>query len=281
MEVPQSNRSWLYVPGDRHDRFGKAIASGADAVIFDLEDSVLPSQREIAIRRVDDFLGTYVGDVRLWVRVNDAINRHPDVVALARHGSLDGFVIPKFEAPEHCAGWGKPTLGLIETPKGVVECAKITAAAAVHLHGIALGPEDLSVNLGVAPTLDSLNHAAASIVMAGHAAKRYAYACPGSIGEFRDLNAWRLTLEAGRRLGGHGSMCIHPAQVAVANEVFTPSGIEVDWATRVLAVWESGGGQGALEMDGKMIDLPVVQRARNVLARTPGNIARPARQRQS
>jgi citrate lyase subunit beta/citryl-CoA lyase len=139
----------------------------------------------------------------------------------------------------------------------------------------------LSVNLGVAPTLDSLNYAAASIIMAGHAANRYVYACPGSIGEFRDLNAWRFTLEAGRRLGGHGSMCIHPAQVALANEVFTPSMAEVEWATRVLGVWESGNGQGALEMDGKMIDLPVVQRARNVLARMPGNIERSACQRET
>jgi citrate lyase beta subunit len=230
----RAHRSWLYVPGDRPERFAKALASGADAVILDLEDAVAPSARDAAVGHVDAFLASAAQSrASLWVRVDDARVRRQDIAALARHGRLDGYVIPKFEAPEQCAGWGKPVMALIETPKGVVDAARITALAAAQLHGIALGPEDLSTALGVAPTLEALNHAAAVIVMAAHAAGVKAYACPGSLAEFRDLAAWRATLAAGRRLGSHGTLCIHPAQLAAAHEVFSPSEAELAWARRV------------------------------------------------
>jgi citrate lyase subunit beta/citryl-CoA lyase len=262
-------RSWLYVPGDRPERFAKALASGADAVILDLEDAVAEASRGFAIEQVDAFLSKHSSDggATVWVRVNDAIVRRPDVAALTRHAALDGFVIPKFEAPEHCAGWGKPVMALIETPRGVVDAARITSAAANDLHGIALGPEDLSTALGVTPGIESMGHAASVIVMAAHAARVGAYACPGSIGEFRDLDAWRATLEAGRRIGSHGSLCIHPAQIEAANAAFSPSDTEVDWARRVCAAWDEAQGQGAVSLDGRMIDVPVVERARNTLAR--------------
>ena len=267
----RANRSWLYVPGDRPERFSKALASGADAVILDLEDSVAAGAREAAIVHVDAFLAAHAvgaaGAAQVWVRVNDAVVRHPGVAALSKHASLDGFVIPKFETPDQCAGWGKPVLALIETPRGVVDAGRITALAAADLHGIALGPEDLSTALGVNPTLESMAYASSVVVMAAHAAGVMACACPGSIGEFRDLAAWRATLDAGRRLGSHGSLCIHPAQVAPANEAFSPTPAELEWARRVAAAWEAAAGQGAVALDGTMLDLPVVQRARNTLAR--------------
>lgn len=262
-------RSWLYVPGDRPERFEKALASGADAVILDLEDSVAAASCEMAISQVDAFLAAYAGGgaASIWVRVDDASVRRPAVAALARHASLDGFVIPKFETPEQCAGWGKPVMALIETPKGVVEAARITAAASTDLHGISLGPEDLSTALGVTPGIESMGYAASAVVMAAHAAGVKAYACPGSIGEFSDLAAWRSTLDAGRRIGSQGSLCIHPLQVGPANEAFSPTAAELDWARRVCAAWGQALGQGAVAVDGKMIDLPVFQRARNTLER--------------
>ena len=263
----RAHRSWLYVPGDRPERFAKAVASGADAVILDLEDAVMPAARDAAVGLVDAFLASAAeGPASLWVRVDDARERRPDIAALARHARLDGFVIPKFESPEQAAGWGKPVMALIETPKGVVDAARISALAAEHLHGIALGPEDLSTALGVAPTLESMGHAAAVIVMAAHAAGVKAYACPGSVAEFRDLAAWRATLAAGRRLGSHGTLCIHPAQLVAAHEVFSPSEAELAWARRVCEAWEAREGRGAVAVDGRMIDLPVVRRSRDLLA---------------
>jgi len=265
----RAQRSWLYVPGDRPERFDKAMCSGADAVILDLEDSVEASARERAIENVEEFLSTREPskETSLWVRVNDAVSRHPAVSRLSQHAVLDGFVIPKFETPEQCQGWDKPVMALIETARGVVEAARISMAAASHLHGIALGPEDLSTELGVTPGLTSMAYAASAIVMAAHASGIKAYACPGTVGEFRDLPAWRAILEAGRDLGSHGSLCIHPTQVAPANEVFSPTPMELDWAKKVCAAWDLRAGGGAISLDGKMIDLPVAQRARRLLDR--------------
>lgn len=266
----RAQRSWLYVPGDRPERFVKALTSGADAVILDLEDGVAPSARELAIAQVDAFLTQYPADGKaatVWVRVDDASTRHPAVAALARHAGLDGFVVPKFETPSQCAGWSKPVMALIETPRGVVNAARITLAAGADLHGIALGPEDLSTALGVTPDLESMRYAASALVMAANAAGVKVYACPGSVGEFYDLGAWRATLVAGRRIGSHGSLCIHPGQVGPANEVFSPTGQQLDWARRVCAAWDEAHGRGALAVDGKMVDLPVARRARELLER--------------
>lgn len=134
------------------------------------------------------------------------------------------------------------------------------------LHGIALGPEDLSTALGVTPDLESMRYASFALAMVANAAGVKVYACPGSVGEFRDLAAWR-TLEAGRRIGSHGKLRIHPAQGGPASDVFSPTAQELDWARRVCAAWDEAQGQDAVAVDGKMVDLPVAQRARDMLAR--------------
>jgi citrate lyase beta subunit len=90
------------------------------------------------------------------VRVDDGLSRHPAIENLTRHDSLNGIVIPKFENPEQCAGWHKPVLAIIETPRGVVNAPHIAKAAALDLHGIALGPEDLCAALGVGPRFESI-----------------------------------------------------------------------------------------------------------------------------
>jgi citrate lyase subunit beta/citryl-CoA lyase len=245
------------------------MASRADAVIFDLEDSVAASAREKAIGHVSAFLADRRSNdaVSVWVRVNDAVERLPAIQALCQFETLTGFVVPKFESPEQCAGWRKPIMAIIETPRGILDAARITSAAVDDLHGISLGPEDLSTALGVAPSLDSLMYSASVVVMAAHAAGVCAYSCPGGIGEFRDLVAWRAILDAGRRIGSHGGLCIHPAQVEPANSAFSPTIPEIEWAQRICAAWDSASGSGVIALEGKMIDLPVMQRARNMLLR--------------
>jgi citrate lyase subunit beta / citryl-CoA lyase len=263
------HRSWLFVPGDQPQRFAKALLVYADAVVLDLEDSVADNKREEAIQNVDEFLNHRITgrSVSIWVRVDSAIARRPAVEQLARHESLEGFVIPKFENAAQCAGWGKPIMAIIETPRGVVDAAAITRAAAENLHGIALGPEDLCTALGVVPSVSSLNYAASTVAFAAHAAGVSAYACPGSIGDFKDLDAWRATLLAGRHIGSAGSLCIHPAQVEAANLTFSPTESEIAWAKKVCAAWEVTDGRGAIALDGRMIDLPIVRRARMLISR--------------
>jgi citrate lyase subunit beta / citryl-CoA lyase len=262
------HRSWLFVPGDRPERFCKAISSHADAVILDLEDGVAQWNLEAAIANVDAFLtDRSAGEVSIWVRIDDAVSRRPAIQRLARHNRLDGFVIPKFERPEQCAGWDKPVLAIIETPLGVVNAARIAQAAAQDLYGIALGPEDLSTALGVSPSLPSLIYAASTVAFAAHAAGVWAYSSPGSIGEFKDLDAWRATLVAGRQIGSKGALCIHPSQVGFANQAFSPSEAEIEWAIAVCAAWEGAEGKGVISIDGKMIDLPIVMRAKDTLSR--------------
>jgi citrate lyase subunit beta/citryl-CoA lyase len=112
-----------------------------------------------------------------------------------------------------------------------------------------------------------MRYAACALVMAANAAGVKVYACPGSVGEFRDLAAWRIALEAGRRIGSQGSLCIHPAQVGPANAVFSTTAQELDWARRVCAAWDETQGRGAVAVDGKMVDLPVARRARDMMAR--------------
>jgi citrate lyase beta subunit len=262
-------RSWLFVPADRPERFSKALASGADAIILDLEDSVAQGKRAEAIANVDQFLGGHTrnGQSRIWVRVDNAASRHPAVGRLTRHDSLDGFVIPKFEDPDQCAGWHRPVLAIVETPRGVVNADRITRDAASDLYGIALGPEDLSSALGVAPCFESMVYAASAVIFAAHAASVFVICCPGSVSDFRDLDAWRKTLEAGRRMGSHGALCIHPTQVEPANLVFSPDRGEIDWAIAVCAAWDQANGRGTIAVAGKMVDLPVVTRARGVLSR--------------
>jgi citrate lyase subunit beta/citryl-CoA lyase len=262
-------RSWLFVPGDRPERFPKALSSHADAVILDLEDGVADGRREEAIEYVEHFLRHHPKGERssIWVRVDDAESRHPTVEKLTRLDSLDGIVIPKFENSEQCAGWNKPVLAIVETPRGIVDATSITRAAATDLHGIALGSEDLSAALGVNPCFESMVYAASTVAFAAHAAGVQVYCCPGSISEFRNLNAWRATLDAGRRIGSHGALCIHPAQIAPANLTFSPTSAEIEWAVAVCAAWERAEGRGAIAVDGKMVDIPVITRARLMLSR--------------
>ncbi len=265
-------RSLLFVPGNRPERFDKALASGADGVILDLEDAVPANAREQALADVRAWLGARSADAaqpQCWVRVPDARDCAPGLVALTQLPALSGFVLPKVETADDLAGWSAPLIAQVESASGVLSMPAI-AAGSPHLHALAIGPEDLAASLGAdEPSQQALQQSCAMAVLAARAAGRHVLACPGSIGEFRDLQAWRATLQAGRALGSDGMMCIHPAQVAVANEVFSPAAAALDEAARIVAAAQAGAaaGQGAVSLDGKMIDPPVVVRAERLMAR--------------
>ncbi|MEZ5657243.1 MAG: CoA ester lyase [Burkholderiaceae bacterium] len=265
-------RSWLFVPGNRPERFDKAAATGADAIILDLEDAVVPEARAAATVAVADWLRSRPAGAAgpmVWVRVPSATDCPHDVRALAAIPALTGFVLPKIEAASDLAGWQRPLMAQIETALGVIRAEAICADGGEYLQAVALGPEDLSVSLGCRADAAGMRASCERVLLAARAYGRQVYACPGTISEFRDLDAWREILRAGKSLGSDGMLCIHPAQVAVVHEVFSPSAAQIEDAGRVAAAYEAAAaaGQGAVQLDGRMIDAPVVERARRLLAR--------------
>lgn len=256
----------LFVPGDRPDRVEKAARSGADAVILDLEDAVdasaKPAARETAI-------SAEAGEVPLYVRINGADSEWfaPDLEALARRARPPvGIVLPKAESPRDLdrirnALGPVRVVPLIETARGLSGVARLLSHEAVP--GLAFGSIDYALDLGCSPDWEPLLSARAILVLESRLAGR-APPLDGVTASFRD--AERLTAEAARAraMGFGGKLAIHPAQVAGIVAAFRPAEAEIDWARRVV---EGARTNGAVSVDGQMIDRPLVEQARRILAR--------------
>jgi citrate lyase subunit beta/citryl-CoA lyase len=281
-------RSMLFVPGDRPERFAKALASGADAVICDLEDAVTPVTRPQARLNVADLLRTTGRSIPLWVRINpvqtdDAL---PDLAAVAA-ARPDGIVLPKarsgadlhrldhwLEALEvqHGLAYGSiKVLALItETANAVLSGASFTTPPA-RVIGYTWGAEDLAADVGASAnrTADgefefTFRLARSSCLLMAAAAGIAAYDTTDI--EFRDLAAVERRAQASRRDGFVGKLAIHPAQLAAIHAAFTPTSDEVTWARRVIELMSAEGGQGAVALNGRMIDRPHVRQAERILA---------------
>jgi len=275
-------RSLLFVPGTRPDRFPKAIDAGADAVAFDLEDSVEPSQKDRARSLIAEFLVVpSASHVLRLVRFN-ALDTAAGAADLAFFRAVDGFdgvLLPKVETPgvlemasrafaaSEPSRPAVPLLPLLESPRAIVRAADIAAADA-HVAALLFGAEDLTAQLAVPRTVDGeeLIVARGQVVLA--AAAVAAEAIDAVLTNLDDLTALRRDCERARRVGFRGKMAIHPKQVPVINEVFTPSAAEVDRARRVIEAYDAAAaaGEGVTRMGQQMIELPVVERARRTLA---------------
>lgn len=260
-------RSALFVPADRPERHQKALDSGADAVIVDLEDAVAAAKKADARQILVDSLSSRTGRTECLVRINSPLldEGRADLEALPRMRA-DGVVVPKadVESVEIAAAAGLPLVALVETASGIFDAAVIAGHPAVSV--LMLGPVDLSLELGVddKPDGDQLNTARGLLVLAAAAG-----GIPGPLdgpcvlaGDPTDL---ATEIERARRLGFDGKACIHPAQVEAVNAAFSPSEVEIVWATRVDAAYNDADGSGVVILDGEMIDLPVVLRARRIL----------------
>jgi citrate lyase subunit beta/citryl-CoA lyase len=275
-----SARSHLYVPGNAPDRFAKAVASGAGAVILDLEDAVAVSAKDTARADVAAWVRRPRSEhVEVWVRVNAGARGTQDVRAVVCAG-LTGICVPKVSSVSTLqrlhtllgdleAAGGLP-LGsiavcpLIETATGVVAAAEIAAGPRVrHLQ---LGEVDLAADLGVRPGPEGweLLHARSTVVTASAAAGIDPPPGPVST-EFRDLAAFTAETERLARLGFSGRVCIHPAQVGPVEQVFTPSAEELAAARDVLDRLAAGSGV-AVGADGRLLDEAVARQARRILA---------------
>jgi citrate lyase subunit beta / citryl-CoA lyase len=276
-DQPRLSRSALYVPGDAPDKLRKALDRGADELIVDLEDAVLPANkataRDIVWAWVDGIPET---EVKIWVRINQhGAEREADVRALAACEDLAGFVAAKTENAEELValdalltelGSSARVVPLLESADAIFNAREI--ARAPRVERLQVGEADLRADVGVTPGADEreLLYARSHVVFASAAAKIAPPIAPVSV-EFRDLDAFRSSTEAVARLGFVGRACIHPAQVAVANDVFTPTAEEVAKATALLERFSSGDAGVGVDADGRMVDEAVLRQARGVLSR--------------
>ncbi|MEO8101164.1 MAG: CoA ester lyase [Betaproteobacteria bacterium] len=278
-------RSKLFVPGSRPEYFDKALSSQADAISIDLEDSVVESRKGEARVMVREFLrsaGVRSTNKVIIVRVNAIGTAHfdADVAAIVQ----PGLAILNLPKPESAAdiqvavaalGRAEAANGLdrrigilanIETPKAL-RCAREIALADARVAGLQLGFGDLFEPLGIARR-DVRNVHAAMFAMRTAAGEAGVFAYDGAFADVQDEAGYREEAEMARRLGYLGKSCIHPSQIALANEVFRPSDDEIDHARRVIDAFQAAeaNGTGAIMVDGKMIDMPFVRRAEAIVA---------------
>jgi citrate lyase subunit beta/citryl-CoA lyase len=280
-------RSYLYVPADAPGKLAGALRRGADAVIVDLEDAVAPVAKDAARAAVREWLAGQAPDTgRIWVRINPGDLGHADARAVVSP-ALAGVCAAKTASASQIAALGtviaeaEEALGLpvgkvavaplLETAGAVLNAAEI--ARAPRVTRLQLGEADLRAELGITPGVDEreLLLVRSMAVLASAAAGIEPPIAAASL-DFRDLDALRVSSEAFRRLGFRGRTCIHPAQIPVVNDVFTPSTQEIAAARDVVARFEAAIAAGAgvcLDAEGRMIDEAVVRTARRIIALAP------------
>jgi citrate lyase subunit beta / citryl-CoA lyase len=266
-------RSLLFVPGNRPERFQKAARSGADAIILDLEDAVppadKPSAREAIRQQWPQLLAL---SVPLIVRVNaaDSAAWSLDLAALAGLQRLAAVMVPKAESAEalrqaHEALPGAAVLPLVESAAGCAALQHIAAAPGVLR--LALGHIDFMADTGMQCSEDERELAPLRFAMAmATRLQRLAPAIDGVTVAIDDAERLRQDTQRAQRFGFGGKLCIHPRQVATVHEAMSPSATQLDWARRVIAADAAAAG-AAVQLDGRMVDAPVVLQARRTIAR--------------
>ncbi|RWK87218.1 MAG: CoA ester lyase [Mesorhizobium sp.] len=288
MSVPRW-RSLLFVPAHVPRFVETAPECGADGIILDLEDSVPQDQKGESRRQLSASVAK-VGrkGASVFVRVNRGLRALAADLDVAVMAGVDALVLPKVDSAEWVSEIANAVSGLerernlaqghirflaqIETPAALQRLAAI-ATAHPRMAAMALGPEDFSAAVGGAPEFDLLLTPNLSVLFAARAAGLLPLGFIGSIGDFSDTHKIRETAAQARRLGFAGALAIHPTQVAIFNEAFSPTAQELEWARRVVAAEKDAAGRGlcAFAIDGKMIDPPVVRRAHEILALASSN----------
>lgn len=286
-------RSKLFVPGVRPELFAKALAGDADALSFDLEDSVPEARKGEAREQVSALLQSapLLATAKIVVvRVNAVDTPHlaADLAAVARAG-VDLLNLPKvqsaqdvlaavalLEKAEAANGVARPIglLANIETPRGLRLAAEI-ASAHPRVAGLQLGLADLFQPLGI-DRRDPANVHATLYAMRMAAAEAGVFAWDAAFADIGDADGFRAEAGMARRLGYVGKSCIHPSQVALANQAFQPDAEEIAAARRIVAAAREAGaaGRGAFLVDGRMVDLPFLKRAEAILASVDANTSK-------
>jgi citrate lyase subunit beta/citryl-CoA lyase len=271
-------RSWLFVPGDSEKKIAKAIESDADAVIFDLEDSVAPDRKSVA-RELLHNVAPREGGPQWWVRINPVgSDEYKDDIALFRMPDLHGIVMPKAESGADLTQLtyltGEIPIHAIvtETPAslfGLLSYRDFTSP----LVAMSWGAEDLSAALGASSKYDAdgdlsfTYKLARSLCLAGAVAAGV-QPVDGVFADFRDEAGLIAEAQAAAREGFTGKLAIHPAQVGPINAAFTPTANEIAHAQAIVDAFDAEPSSGVLSVAGKMVDRPHLVQARRVLMRT-------------
>lgn len=278
-------RSLLFVPADRPRYVQKACASGADAVLLDLEDGVAASAKEAARAALADAVGQLrAAGLDVAVRINRPWRLAVCDFEAAVLPGVRAVVLPKVPSGEHVRACAEVVgeleterglepgsvalIALIESPSAVERAAGI-AGASDRLVALTLGVEDYAAAIGVPPSRDLLLGPASRLVNAARAAGLQAFGAAGSVASYRDLTALADELALARRLGFTASYAIHPDQVETINAAFTPTEAEVERAQAVVDAYRAAldTGRGAVAVGGAMVDEPVYRQAVTTLLR--------------
>jgi citrate lyase subunit beta/citryl-CoA lyase len=257
-------RSYLFVPGNRPERFAKACAAGADAVILDLEDAVPLAEKNTARAGVAAWLSS---EQNVLVRINGADTEwFRDDLELCKMPGVAGIILPKAERIDDIAlvertGETKAILPLIETAQGFVNAQAIAQARGVQR--LMFGTIDFKLDLGIDGDDQELLYFRSQLVLASRVAGIQA-PIDGVTTAIDDPEELRRDTLRARRLGFGGKLCIHPKQVGFVNQYFSPSASDVAWAKRVLEAATAADG-AAVAVDGKMVDRPVILRAQEIV----------------
>ncbi len=270
-------RSWLFVPADSEKKIAKALDSEADAIIFDLEDSVAPGLKSVA-RDVLQRLPKRSGGPEWWVRINPlGTEFHKDDLEVLGVADIHGFVLPKTESGAditelaHRTGTIPIHAIVTETPASLFNLLSYRDPSS-PLVAMSWGAEDLSAALSATSKYDANGELsftyklARSLCLAGAIAAGV-QPVDGVFADFRDEEGLRVETEAAAHEGFTGKLAIHPAQVPIINAAFTPSDDDVKQAEKIVTAFEAQPDAGVLSVGGKMIDRPHLVQARRILER--------------
>lgn len=274
-------RSMLYVPANVPRFVAKAPTAGADAVLLDLEDSVPADRKEEARAALADAVpAARSGGSDVLVRVNRPLRLAvPDIEAAVAAGA-DGILLTKTLGPDHVM-LAAEILAVAPRPMRLIPMIESAAAlprmeaiarASRLVAGLLIGAEDLAAECNAASDDDLIVLAKRQMVLAAYAAGVAPFGTLGTVADYRDPERVRALVARSKRSGLVGATCIHPALVPILNEGFAPSPEEVDLAQRQLAAAEQAAreGRGSFSVDGRMVDEPILIRARRILAQAGG-----------
>ena len=278
-------RSMLMMPANVERFVDKAYTYGADTIMLDLEDAVPQKEKETARDNVKHAIKKVSrGKQPIFVRVNNEREMLEFDIAASVCRDLYGIVLPKAEDIEtlkkvdvYLQWWEQKNnlhpghikvALLVETAKGIL-CLEQLIAASTRIESILFGSEDFCSDLGVQniPGGQPLWYALSKIVLCCKANHLHPIGVMGSVAEFRDLDHFRLSAEGAMRLGCEGGLCIHPSQIPILNQVFSPGQDDIAYALKIVEAYNAGikEGKGAVSLDGRMIDAPIYKRAQSLL----------------
>jgi citrate lyase subunit beta / citryl-CoA lyase len=298
MQIPDIvRRSSLIMPVNQPRFVEKAYLRGADAIVLDLEDSVPPGEKARTRPMVKDAIPLAArGGADVFVRINKPAEMLSEDLDAAIHPGLTGIAVPKAESAaelhmldELVRYWenrrGIPTGTVqfsvsVETAKGVMRAEEI-ATASPRIASIGAGPEDLALDLGIEATVEGreLLYIKLRMIVVANAAGVQPMGLMGTLADYADLEGLARSAREAYRVGFRGAGLIHPLQVPICNEAYAPSSEQVAWSRRVIEAFEEGVAHGtaSVSVDGRMIDIPIAEKARRIFARANAIAAKEAR----